>query len=219
MACDARFAHRDGYPLMALAKKQEAAMHPLTRADLYNLEDYDAARPDFRRQVMAHKRQRKLVLGPHMTLHFEDRLTIQYQVQEMLRAERIFKAQDIEGELDAYNPLIPDGSNWKATMMIEYGNVEERKRALATLIGIEDRVWVRVDGLSPVYAIADEDLDRETAEKTSAVHFLRFDLSPEMARMAKEGAPVSVGVDHAGYAHVLDPVPEDVRASLARDLD
>jgi Protein of unknown function (DUF3501) len=194
-------------------------MHPLTRADLYSLEDYDAARPEFRKQVMAHKRQRKLVLGPHMTLHFEDRLTIQYQVQEMLRVERIFKAQDIEEELDAYNPLIPDGSNWKATMMVEYADVEERKRALATLIGIEDRVWVRVDGLSPVYAIADEDLDRETDEKTSAVHFLRFDLSPEMALMAKEGAPVSVGVDHAGYSHVLDPVPEEVRASLASDLD
>ncbi len=194
-------------------------MHRLTRADLYSLEAYEEARTDFRARVMAHKRDRKLALGPHMTLYFEDRLTMQYQVQEMLRAERIFKASEVEEELAAYNPLVPDGSNWKATMMIEYEDVAERKRALGELIGVEDRVWVRVDGLAPVFAVADEDLDRETEEKTSAVHFLRFELTPEMVAMVKEGAPVSAGVDHPRYTLVLDPVPYEVRLSLTNDLD
>jgi hypothetical protein len=196
-----------------------ATMHRLTRADLYSLEAYEEARPDFRARVMAHKRDRKLALGPHMTLYFEDRLTMQYQVQEMLRAERTFKASEVEEELAAYNPLVPDGSNWKATMMIEYEDVAERKRALGELIGVEDRVWVRVDGLAPVFAVADEDLERETEEKTSAVHFLRFELTPEMVAMVKEGAPVSAGVDHPRYTLVLDPVPHEVRLSLTNDLD
>lgn len=190
----------------------------ITRDSLMSLEVYARERPGFRARVMEHKKNRKLHLGQHMTLIFEDELTIRYQVQEMLRVERIFEDEGIQDELSAYNPLIPDGSNWKATMMIEYPDVDQRSRMLARLIGVEDRVWVRVQGHDPVYAVADEDLERETDEKTSSVHFLRFDLTQEMIRALKGGASLAVGVDHPHYRTVVDPVPPAVHASLANDL-
>jgi len=194
-------------------------MHKLTRADLYSLEQYAEVRPEFRRKVMAHKKDRHVPLGPNATLMFEDRLTMQYQIQEMLRIERIFEAQAIQDELDAYNPLIPDGTNWKATFMVEFPDVEERRAALRRLIGIEDRVWVKVNGFEPVYPIADEDLERDDEEKTSSVHFLRFELTPEMIAAAKAGAAISVGVDHELYHHHVDLLPDNVQQSLRADLD
>ena len=193
-------------------------MQKLTREDLYSLERYSELRPEFRARVMAHKRDRRPSLGPNLVLYFEDRLTMQYQIQEMLHAERIFEAAGIQEELDAYNPLIPDGGNWQATMMVEFPHVEERRRALARLVGIEDRVWLRVQGFDPVYAIADEDLERDTPEKTSAVHFVRFEPTSEMVAAAKAGAALAVGVDHEHYRHTADPLPEPVRAALVRDL-
>ena len=192
-------------------------MQPLSRDDLYSLEQYSVERTAFRGRVLAHKKDRQVALGPHATLYFEDRLTIQYQIQEMLRVERIFERSAIEEELAAYNPLIPDGSNLKATFMIEYDDVEERRAALARLKGIEDRVWVEVDG-ERQYAIADEDLERENDEKTSAVHFLRFELSPSMCTAIQAGSALAIGVDHAEYTHELAPVPESIRRSLAADL-
>lgn len=194
-------------------------MQKLTREDLYPLEKYAEIRAQFRAEVMEHKKNRQVAIGPNATLYFEDRLVMQYQVQEMLRAERIFEPAGIQEELDAYNPLIPDGTNWKATFMVEYPDVEERKQALARLIGVEDRVWVKVQGFEPVRPVADEDLERETEEKTSSVHFLRFELTPEMIAAAKEGAPIAMGIDHEHYGHTVDPVPENVRASLVGDLD
>lgn len=194
-------------------------MHKLTRADLYSLEQYAEQRPAFRDKVMAHKKNRRVPLGPHATLYFEDSLTIQYQVQEMLRAERIFEAAGINEELGAYNPLIPDGGNLKATFMLEYDDVNERRAALEKLIGIEDKVWVRVAGHEPIYAIADEDLERDTEQKTSAVHFLRFELSPQMIAAAKEGAAISMGIDLPAYRHLLDPLPDNIRTALIQDLD
>lgn len=190
----------------------------LERSDLMTLERYHAERNEFRRKVMEHKASRKVYVGPHATLCFEDRLTIQYQVQEMLRVERIFEPDAIQQELDAYNPLIPDGDNWKATFMIEYDDVEERRRALAQLVDIENRAWVKVGDHARIGAIADEDLARATVDKTSAVHFLRFQLSPAMVADAKAGAPISIGIDHAAYRHAVDPLPEANRASLASDL-
>ena len=194
-------------------------MQKLTRADLYPLERYAAERTTFRTRVMAHKQHRKVHLGPHATCYFEDRLTMHYQVQEMLRAERIFEPEGIEEELAAYNPLIPDGSNWKATFMLEYDDVEERHAALARLVGIEKCVWVQVAGCERVYAIADEDLERDTEEKTSAVHFLRFELSPEMVAALRAGAALSAGVDHPNYHHEVSPLPDAVREALLADLD
>jgi hypothetical protein len=194
-------------------------MDKLTRADLYSLEQYAEQRSAFRDKVMAHKKTRRVPLGQHATLYFEDKLTIQYQVQEMLRAERIFEAAGVNEELDAYNPLIPDGANWKATFMLEYDDVEERRAALGKLIGIEDKVWVKIAGHSPVYAIADEDLERDTEQKTSAVHFLRFELTPQMVAAAKDGGALAMGIDLPAYQHTLDPLPEDIRAALVRDLD
>lgn len=193
-------------------------MPAITRDSLMTLEAYAKARPEFRARVMAHKKHRKVHLGKHVTLIFEDELTIRYQVQEMLRVERIFEEPGIDDELAAYNPLVPDGGNWKATMMIEYPEVAERAQMLTRLIGIEDQVWVRVQGQNPVYAIADEDLERETAEKTSAVHFLRFELASPMVRVLKEGAALAMGVDHPEYRAVVDPVDAAVRDSLVRDL-
>ena len=193
-------------------------MHKLTRDDLYSLEQYAERRAAFRDQVMAHKRDRRVALGPHATLYFEDRLTIQYQIQEMLRAERIFEAAGIQEELDAYNPLIPDGSNWQATFMLEYADENQRRAALERLIGIEDRVWVKIAGFEPVYAVADEDLERETEEKTSAVHFLRFELSSQMVAAAKEGAAVAMGIDFPAYQYSVDPLSDNIRDSLAKDL-
>jgi hypothetical protein len=168
--------------------------------------------------VIEHKKERTVQLGDHITLQFEDEITIRYQVQEMLRIERIFEDEGIRGELEAYNPLIPDGSNWKATMMIEYPEVEERRRMLAKLKGAEDRVWAQVEGCARVYAIADEDLERENEEKTSSVHFLRFELTDEMRKALKYGVGLSMGVDHPAYQATLDPVPSAIRASLVSDL-
>ncbi len=186
--------------------------------DLYSLEQYARQRAQFRPQVISHKKQRTLQVGPNATFSFEDRLTVHYQVQEMLRIERIFEQAGIADELGAYNPLIPDGSNWKATFLLEYPDPVERKAALAGLKGVEDRCWVQVAGHERVYAIADEDLDRENDEKTSSVHFLRFELTPGMVAAVKAGAALAVGVDHENYRHAVDPVTEAVRTSLLADL-
>ena len=194
-------------------------MNALTPNDLYSLEHYAKIRKDFRSQVMAHKKNRQIPIGPNATLYFEDRLTIQYQVQEMLRIERIFEPDGIAEELAAYNPLIPDGGNWKATFMIEYPDAKERQGALARLIGIEDRVWIQVEGHDHVRAIADEDLDREDDTKTSSVHFLRFELTPEMVASAQNGAAISLGIDHPEYQFTVTAIGEPVRKSLAQDLD
>ena len=196
-----------------------ANMQKLTRDSLMTLEAYAKARKDFRAKVLAHKKNRTVHLGEHLTLIFEDALTVQYQVQEMLRIEKIFEEQGIQDEIDAYNPLIPDGRNLKATMMVEYEDVNERRSALALLKGIEDRTFVRVEGCAPVYAIADEDLDRETEEKTSSVHFLRFELTKEMVDALKYGVALAMGVDHPHYKATLDPVPAPIRAALLQDLD
>lgn len=193
-------------------------MEKLSREQLYSLEKYSELRPQFRAQVMAHKKNRHVPLGEHATLYFEDRLTMQYQIQEMLRAERIFEAAGIQEELDAYNPLIPDGSNWKATFMVEYDDVDERQRALARLVGIEDKVWVQVEGCEKVYAIADEDLERETTEKTSSVHFLRFELTPATADAVKRGGNIAMGIDHEAYTVRLNAIPANVRDALVADL-
>lgn len=194
-------------------------MQKISRESLLTLEAYSRARKDFRARVIAHKKNRSLVLGEHVMLLFEDELTMRYQVQEMLHAERIFEEEGIQDEIDAYNPLIPDGRNFKATMQIEYEDANERKSALARLKGIEDRTWIRVEGCAPVYAVADEDLERETDEKTSAVHFLRFELTPEMVEALKYGMSLATGIDHAHYSATLDPVPPEVRAALVKDLD
>jgi hypothetical protein len=191
----------------------------LSRDSLMTLEAYARARKDFRARVIAHKKARTIHLAEHVTLVFEDRLTIQYQVQEMLRVEKIFEEAAIQDELDAYNPLIPDGRNFKATMMIEYEDANERKAALARLKGIEDRTYVQVEGLPRVYAIADEDLDRETEEKTSSVHFLRFELTDEMADALKYGMSLAVGIDHPHYQARIDSLPAPSRDALAGDLD
>lgn len=193
-------------------------MQKLTRDQLMPLEQYARQRNDFRAKVMAHKKSRQVQIGPHATLYFEDRLTMHYQIQEMLRAERIFEEAGIEDELNAYNPLIPDGSNWKATFMIEYGNEDERRVALSKLIGVEHKVWVQVAGLAKVWPIADEDLERSTEEKTSSVHFLRFELTPEMVDAVKGGAAISMGIEHPAYSHSVNPVQEATRASLVQDL-
>lgn len=195
-----------------------ASMPKITADSLMTLEAYSKAREDYRARVIAHKKNRSLPLGDHVTLIFEDELTIRYQIQEMLRVERIFEQDGIRDELDSYNPLIPDGHNWKATMLIEYSDVEERRRALAALKGVEDRVWVQVGGCSRVYAIADEDLERENEEKTSAVHFLRFELTPAMISALFAGAALGAGVDHAASNVTVDSVSPAVRTSLMQDL-
>jgi hypothetical protein len=194
------------------------AMNKIARSSLLTLEAYARSRKEFRARVIAHKKHRKVHLGDHVTLIFEDELTVRYQIQEMLRAEKIFEEQDIQHELEAYNPLIPDGRNFKATMMIEYAEVEERKAALARLKGIEDRTYVQVEGCERVWAIADEDLERETEEKTSSVHFLRFELTDEMVKALKYGVGLTVGIDHPEYEAALDPLPLEFRNSLVGDL-
>jgi len=194
-------------------------MTKLSRTDLYSLEEYSEIRDEFRARVMAHKKNRRLYLGDNLLLLFEDRLVMHYQIQEMLKAEKIFEADGIQEELDAYNPLIPDGTNWKATMMIQYADVAERQQMLAKLVGIENRVWLRIGDHDKVYPIADEDLERATDDKTSAVHFLRFELSPAMIADVHKGAGISAGVDHENYSVTLDPVPDNVAASLANDLE
>jgi hypothetical protein len=194
-------------------------MDKLTRDTLFSLEKYAEVRNDFRAEVMAHKRDRRLALGTNATLYFEDRLTMQYQVQEMLRIERIFEPDGIAEELDAYNPLIPDGDNWKATFMVEFPEVMERKAMLEKLVGIEDCVWMQVDEFDLIRPIADQDLERDTADKTSAVHFLEFRLPPEQIQALKESASLAAGIDHENYRVDVRPVPDNVRASLLNDLD
>ncbi len=193
-------------------------MSKLKRDDLYTLEKYAQIRKDFKARVMAEKQHRRVPVGPHVMLHFENRLIMQYQVQEMLRVEKIFEPEGIQEELDTYNPLIPDGSNWKATMMIEYEDPEVRDRELTRLIGIERNTWVRVEGFDKVYAIADEDLERENETKTSSVHFLRFELTPEMVSAVKQGAQVSVGIDHPNYRHENNALSAQTLKSLTEDL-
>ena len=193
-------------------------MPQILRDSLMTLETYARARPQFRAKVMAHKKNRTVHLGEHVMLIFEDELTVRYQIQEMLRVERVFEEAGIQDELDAYNPLVPDGRNWKATMMIEYAEEAERRRMLARLIGIEDRVWVQAGGHARVYAIADEDLERDNEEKTSSVHFLRFELDRAMVRALQGGAALSVGIDHPNYTASVASVDPAVRASLAADL-
>ena len=193
-------------------------MNKLTRDDLYSLEKYSEVRPEFHARVMAHKKNRRLPIGPNAALYFEDALTMHYQIQEMLRAERIFEASGIQEELDAYNPLIPDGSNWKATFMMEYPDEDERRVQLAKLIGIERHVWAQVADFARITPVADEDLERETEEKTSSVHFLRFELTAEMVAAVKAGSPISIGIDHPAYTYAAEPVAQNIRDSLAADL-
>jgi hypothetical protein len=194
-------------------------MNKLTRKDLYSLEAYSEMRDEFRKKVIAHKENRRLELGNHILLSFEDKLIMQYQIQEMLKAERIFEAAAIEEELEVYNPMIPDGTNWKATMLIQYPDVAERQRELTRLIGIEDLIWMQVNGCEKIYAIADEDLERANDEKTSAVHFMRFELEPEMITAVKSGATISAGVDHKNYQATVNPVSDELRKSLLSDLN
>lgn len=194
-------------------------MKKLTREDLYSLEKYAELREAFRVGILEHKKNRRLAVGPSAALYFEDRNTIQYQIQEMLRIEKIFESAGIEEELGAYNPLIPDGGNWKATFMLEEADVEKRRTLLAGLIGIEDRVWMRIEGHDPVYAIADEDLERSNEEKTSSVHFMRFELTEAMIADVKRGGSLSAGIDHAEYNYSVDPVQNNIRVALLQDLD
>ena len=191
----------------------------LTRADLYTLEKYAEIRNEFRARVMAHKKSRRLPLGLNATLYFEDRLTIHYQVQEMLRIEKIFEPGDIEEELAAYNPLIPDGHNWKATFMLEYDDRAEREEMLTRLVGIEDCVWMRVGAGAIIVPVCDEDMERETETRTSSVHFMRFELSPEDITAVGQGAEISAGISHQEYNFQLAPIPADIRQSLGADID
>jgi hypothetical protein len=195
------------------------AMQKLTRDDLYSLEQYSEIRNEFRNKILSHKRNRRVELGTNAALYFEDRLTMQYQVQEMLRIERIFEAAGINDELEAYNPLIPDGSNWKATFMVEFPDVAERRAMLGQLIGIENKVYVQVEGFDRVYAIADEDLERSDEKKTSAVHFMRFELSAGEVDALKSGASLTAGIAHENYQVEIPALPENVRQSLIGDLD
>ena len=190
----------------------------LTRQDLFTLEKYAEIRKDFRARVIEHKKHRRVPLGEHAALYFEDRLTMQYQIQEMLRIEKIFEAAGIQEELDVYNPLIPDGSNWKATFMVEYADETERRAALARLVGIEQDIWMRVEGFDPVFPIANEDLARSVPDKTASVHFMRFELTPAMVAAVKSGAGISAGVSHRAYQATLAPLPRAMRDALAADL-
>src|ERR1700733_8322001 len=193
-------------------------MEKLSVEQLLSLEQSARRRNEFRTQVLEHKSQRRLSVGPNMTWCFEDRLTIQYQVQEMLRAEKVFEPEGIQEELDSYNPLIPDGANWKVTLLLEFADTELRREQLIKLRGVEGRCWVQVAGFEKAFAIADEDLPRENDEKTAAVHFLRFELSAPMIAALKNGAALGAGVDHDGYRHSVAPVAEHIRASLLGDL-
>jgi hypothetical protein len=197
---------------------EESHVPHITRESLLTLEAYSRARKEFRANVLEHKKARTVHLGEHLRLLFEDELTIRYQIQEMLRVEKTFEDAGIQDELDAYNPLIPDGTNWKATLLIEYDDVAERRTALAALKGIEDRIWVEVAGFPRVLAIADEDLERENAEKTSSVHFVRFELTPKMIAALKRDTAVAMGADHPACEFTLAPVPEQVRQALVADL-
>ncbi len=193
-------------------------MTHLSHSDLYSLEEYARIRQEFRAKVIDHKKNRRLAIGPNAALYFEDELTMQYQIQEMLRIERIFEQQGIQDELDVYNPLIPDGMNWKATFMMEYHDVDERKEALAKLIGIEQAIWVQVADFGKVRPIANEDLERSTEDKTSAVHFLRFELTQPMINALKSGSALAAGIDHPNYNYSVDTVEANIRESLINDL-
>ncbi len=192
-------------------------MKPLSRSDLMTLEKYSEERPAYRQKVMSHKKDRRIAIGPAVNFLFEDKLTIQYQIQEMLRVEKIFDAAGIEEELESYNPMLPDGANWKATMMIEFPDPVERAEKLAKMIGIERMSWVQVGELGQVTAIADEDLERENDVKTSSVHFMRFELSDEMVAAAKAGDAIEIGIDHPYYLHKVS-LSDPQRASLVNDL-
>jgi hypothetical protein len=194
-------------------------MAKLSRDDLFTLEAYAEKRKDFRAAVLEHKKHRAVHLGENATLYFEDQLTMQYQIQEMLRIEKIFEAEAIQEELDAYNPLIPDGCNWKATFMMEYADEQVRRVELTKLVGIEDKTWVQVEGFDKVFAISDEDLERSEQDKTSAVHFMRFELTTEMAAAVKQGAAINAGIDHENYQYALIPIADSSRESLVKDLD
>ncbi|HEV3238949.1 MAG TPA: DUF3501 family protein [Casimicrobiaceae bacterium] len=193
-------------------------MPRIARDSLLTLEAYARQRAEFRARVLAHKKPRTVHVGPHLTLLFEDELTVRYQIQEMLRIEKTFDEAGIADELDVYNPLVPDGHNWKATLLVEYEDADERRQALARLQGVEDRVWVQVAGEPRVHAIADEDLERQNASKTSSVHFVRFELTPAMIQALKAGAGLAIGVDHPGYTALLEAVPEPTRRALLADL-
>jgi hypothetical protein len=199
-------------------KNKEIIPMPISRDSLLTLEAYAKARPGMRAEVIKHKKNRTVQLGNHVSLLFEDEMTLRYQVQEMLRIEKIFEEEGIQSELNAYNPLVPDGSNFKATMLIEYDNETERKTALARLIGVEDRLFIQVEGQDRVYAIADEDLERENAEKTSAVHFVRFELTQAMKDALKSGAQMMLGCDHPNYPAHLEELPQETMVSLLGDL-
>ncbi|VAW92460.1 Hypothetical protein i Rubrerythrin cluster [hydrothermal vent metagenome] len=194
-------------------------MQELTRDDLFSLEKYSSKRQDYRANVFEHKKNRQVALGDHATLYFEDRMTIQYQIQEMLRIEKIFEAAGINEELAAYNPLIPNGQNLKATFMIEYSDAEERQRVLETLGGVEDKVWVQVEGFDKVYAVADEDMDRNRDEKTSAVHFMRFEFSDEMIAALKSDKTLSMGIDYDGFMQNVSPIKNNAQQALINDFD
>lgn len=194
-------------------------MKKLDRSNLWSLEEYAEIRNEFKSKVIAHKKNRNLPVGPNVTVYFEDSLTILYQIQEMLRIERIFEAKAIEEELDAYNPLIPDGSNWKATFMIEFGDETERRKALAKMRGIEDTIWMQVEGHNKITPFANEDMERTNDDKTSAVHFLRFELDEDMITSLKNGANLSAGISHAEYHHIVEVVPDKTRKLLLEDLD
>ena len=195
------------------------SMQKLTRDDLYSLEQYSTLRGEFREKVLEHKKHRRIALGTNAALYFEDRLTMQYQVQEMLRIERIFEAEGINDELEAYNPLIPDGTNWKATFMVEFPEAEERRAMLTRLVDIENKGYVQIGEFDKVYAIADEDLERADETKTSAVHFLRFELPAEQVDALKGGAQLGAGIDHPNYQVKISPVADNIRGSLLGDLD
>ena len=193
-------------------------MKKLSREDLFSLEEYSEKRSEYRAKVIAHKKNRQVALGEHATLYFEDTLTLQYQIQEMLRIEKIFDAEGINEELDAYNPLIPDGSNLKATFMIEYADPDERQQVLETLGGVEDKVWIQAEGFNKVYAIADEDMERNRDEKTSAVHFMRFEFENDMVEALKSGKDLSMGIDYENFNQLVSPIDQQTRQALVSDF-
>ncbi len=194
-------------------------MQTIAHKDLFSLEDYDKQRDSFRERIILHKKNRIIFLNENASLHFEDRLTMQYQIQEMLRAEKIFESELIQEELDAYNPLIPDGANWKATFMLQYSDVAERKHWLQKLTGIENHVWVRVGDNQLVYPVSNEDMERTTEDKTSSVHFMRFELTKGMVGDAQAGANISMGIDHPKFTVNINKLPDEIRVSLISDLD
>ena len=193
-------------------------MQKLIREDLFSLEEYAQIRSEFRAEALAHKRQRQIEVGPNATLFFEDQRTVQYQIQEMLRIERIFERQGIEEELVSYNPLIPDGSNFKATLMLEFEEPEKRHQALVKMRGIERKVWVSIGDHPRIWAIADEDMEREDERKTAAVHFLRFELSRQERKVMLEGIPMCLGIEHTAYRHEITPVADSLHQALCADL-